>query len=87
MLFIAPNGGVVFDSRSGRTFTSATPTMKETCLSPLSRAQGVLGDPVPARHTEGVEVNSRRVDLFVNDLRYFRYYGSTHNVLRSKCWG
>ena len=65
MLFIAPNGGVVFDSRSGRTFTSATPTMKETCLSPLSRAQGgSRGTRSPARHTEGVEVNSRRVDLF-----------------------
>ena len=61
MLFIAPNGGVVFDSRRGRTFTSATPTMKETCLSPLSRTQGGFSGDLrsPARHTEGVVVNSR----------------------------
>ena len=48
MLFIAPNGGVVFDSRRGRTFTSATPTMKETCLSPLSKnSRGSRGPTVP----------------------------------------
>ena len=59
MLFIAPNGGVVFDSRRGRTFTSATPTMKETCLSPLSRTQGVLGDLRSPLAYRGVVVNSR----------------------------
>ena len=30
---------------------------------PALRILGVLGDPVPARHTEGVVVNSRVVDL------------------------
>ena len=52
-------------------------------VSALKGSRGFSGTWSPARHTEGVEVNSRRVDLFVNDLRYFRYYGSTHNVLRA----
>ena len=63
LLFLEALGEVVFDSRSGRTFTYATPIMKgDLSVSALKDSGGSRGHGPPLGY-RGVVVNSRVVDL------------------------
>ena len=56
-IWASPQQFLLISSRSRGKLPGWSLLKKDYC--PALRILGVLGDPVPARHTEGVVVNSR----------------------------